>query len=520
MSKAFRTRAIMPNESVRVEASPWTESAWALWRHVNARSAIRAQMLRLAGFCALLLSALASTARAQDASPSESPEQEGASTSETATPEAPAAPADAPVESPLPSVSAESGDFEVGFSASDGVYVRTRDRSWSIHLGLFFQFRLSVSSTPDPSRQFEFVPVTERFYLQGSIIQPWIRYFFQTEFAGQTSPAPAASVSAPNAAPAPAPRLLDFWVEAQPFDWLGARVGVMRPPMSRHWITGLQRQLMLDRSDSNLFFRTHGTIVGGSDPPPPADPAVDPTLTPALTVPWDRDVGAYVFGTPLSGVFEYYVGVFNGNGFLFGRNNQASAMPLVRFVVNPLGAVAYDETPAVSNPHQPPKVSIAASGYYNRPHVDYSLLDPAMPTPMQRIGNEEHFTFEADATLQIESVYVSGELYYRNRQTIDGSRHHELGGMLMAGWMFFAPYLEVAARASFVDPNLSTDANFRQIYDLALNGYVAGNNLRAQLRYTVSINDAPLGGGVPGAFIVIPPGTVVHTGSLWAQLYF
>lgn len=398
---------------------------------------------------------------------------------------APPATADAPpsvaVPSPLPSVVATSGDFEAGFTGSDGAYLRTRDRAWSIRLSLLWQFRGSVSSTPDPSRELEFVPVLERFALQGTLAFPWVRYFFQTEFAGQANPYP-------NAPVAEAPRLLDMWVEAQPHEAFGVRVGLMRPAFTRSWITGLQRMLMLDRTDANLFFRTHGVFSSGLVG---AGGSVAGT---APTVPWDRDIGAMVFGTPGDGVFEYYVGVFNGNGFLFGRNEALSAMPMVRLVVNPLGRVAYDETPAVSNPHQPFRFQIGLAGYYN--HYRATFTDPTVVGAMPEVRDEEQYTAAADITLQVESVYLTTELYYRNRRTVDGARHDEVGAMGMAGWMFVAPYLEAAARFSIVDPNVSIGGDFRGIYDIGVNVYPAGNNLRLEARYTVSLNDATVLGGV------------------------
>ena len=135
-----------------------------------------------------------------------------------------------------------------------------------------------------------------------------------------------------------------------------------------------------------------------------------------------------------------------------------------------------------------------------------------------------------DATTQLESVYLTGEIYYRNRQVVDGTRHDELGGMAMAGWMFWAPYLELAARVSMIDPNLSRAGDFRQVYDVGLNVYPAANNLKLELRYTLAINDAATQGGVPNDVplavsgpvspVTIPAGEPVHTVGLWGQLYF
>lgn len=416
-------------------------------------------------------------------------------------------------DSPLPSAVATAGDVEIGFTPSDGAFLRTRDRAWSLRIGVLAQLRFSASSTPDPSRQIEFVPVMARLYLQGTLVEPWIRYYFQTEFAGQQAP--------PATGPVPAtPRILDVWAEAQPHEAIGVRAGVMRPPFSRSWITGLNRMILFDRTEANAFFRSHGAAPLGA--------ATHGELAAPL---WDRDIGAYLFGAPASGLFEYYLGVFNGNGFLFGRNTAPNAMPMIRLAVNPLGRVAYDETPAVSDPHQPFRFQVAVGGYYDQPRIEYASTDPMTMMPVILAATEEQIGFEADATVQFESVYLSGEVYYRNRRTVDGSRHDELGAMGVAGWMFWAPYLELAARFSLIDPDLSTPGTFRQTYDAGLNFYGAGNALKLELRYTLAISDADFrAGGVPNDVpgytgppispVTIPGGLAVHTVGLWGQLYF
>lgn len=424
----------------------------------------------------------ASTVDAPATSPSAGPETEDAARGEAS--------------SPLPSATATEGDFEIGFTASDGAYLRTRDRAWALRVGLLWQFRATFSSTPDPSREVELVPVLSRFYFQGSVAQPWIRYFAQVELAGQQNPYPVAPVPE-------SPRLLDWWIEAQPHEAFGVRAGMMRPFFTRSWITGLQRMTLFDRTDANLFFRNHGVAIGGSMA----------GTTPA--VPWDRDIGITLFGTPADGVVEYYVGVFNGNGFLLGRNEADSVMPMVRLALSPLGRVAYDETPAVSSPHQPFRLQLGIAGYYN--HYRALYVDPTMT---QQTGHEEQWTFGSDLTVQFESVYLSAEVYYRNRLTVDGARHDERGAMGIASWMFWAPYLEAALRFSLIDPSLAATADLRQVYDIGLNVYPAGNNLRLGVRYTASLNDAAFLGGSPGAVITVPAGTLVHSVGLWAQLYF
>ena len=419
----------------------------------------------------------AGDAALMDAAPTDAAPTDAAPTEETA--------------SVLPAATAAAGDFEVGFTPSSGAYIRTHDRSWELRIGLLWQFRASFSSTPDPSREVEFVPVSGRFLFAGNVAQPWIHYFVQVEMTGQQNPYPAA----PGVE---APRLLDYWLEAQPHEAFGVRVGMMRPPMSRSWIAGLNRQALFDRSDANGYFRNHGEAPSGSVPGTNPEVAAD------------RDIGVMVFGTPGDGIFEYYAGIYNGNGYLLGRNANNSVMPLVRFAANPLGRMTYDETGALGNPHQPFRMQVGVSGYYN--HYGVTYTDPTDPTMSPTAGTEEQYTLEGDLSAQFESVYLTTELYYRNRLTADMNRHDEVGATGIASWMFLHPYLEAAVRFSLVDPNLANAGDFRQAYDVGINVYPAGNNLRFGLRYTASLNDAIAG--------PVPAGTLVHTVSLWSQLSF
>ncbi|MDP3277427.1 MAG: hypothetical protein Q8Q09_19725 [Deltaproteobacteria bacterium] len=396
---------------------------------------------------------------------------------------------------------AAESPYEAGISPSEGAFVRTRDRAWSMRMGVLTQVRFSASSTPDPSRALEFVPVLGRLILQGTVGAPWLRYFTQIEFAGQQSPAAMGPVP-------PSPRLLDVYFEAQPTDAFGVRAGLTRVPISRQWIIGLHKTLLFDRSDANLFFRNHGPVAQGS-----------PAGTP-LMPPWDRDIGAYVFGTPFNGKLEYFAGIFNGNGALFGRNNQPWLMPAARIAINPLGRMAAEETTALSNAHQPLRLQFAASAFYNQ-YGTTRTPDATMPTVIER-DREGQLMVELEATMHVAGVYLSAEGYARDRHTSGpngfDNRHMELGTTVTAGWMFVPQRLELAARASVVHTNMSVVASNRQSYDLALNGYVFGNNLKLQLRYTAALSDAPLMGGIPSEMISIPGGLLVHTVGLWSQL--
>ena len=92
--------------------------------------------------------------------------------------------------------------------------------------------------------------------------------------------------------------------------------------------------------------------------------------------------------------------------------------------------------------------------------------------------------------------------------------------MATLGWMFFAPYLEMATRASFVDPQVGATRDVRRVYDVELNYYHLGNNAKLGLRYSLGHNQMPSPGGAPGLPFTVPANETIHTASLLTQVYF
>lgn len=387
-------------------------------------------------------------------------------------------------------------EMSAGFNREEGAFLRSTDSRFSLRIGALLQTRLSASTTSDPSRKFEAVPIFGRFYLQGSVGEPWLRYFVQTELVGQQSPYPVAPI-------APAPRLLDAWVEVQPASWFGLRLGAMRPVFTRSWIVGIQKALLFDRTEANAFFRTHGPLLQASAP------GTQPT------VPWDRDIGVQVSGAPFGGILEYAIGVFNGNGFMLGRNADPGVMPVARIAINPLGQVSYEETTAAANPDSPLGIQLGVAAYENRYNVD---VVNGQGTAL--LGTEEQKTIGTDLTIYGATVHFSAEGYLRSRRTAIGARHQERGLMATLGWMFFAPYLEMATRASFVDPQVGATRDVRRVYDVELNYYHLGNNAKLGLRYSLGHNQMPSPGGAPGLPFTVPANETIHTASLLTQVYF
>ncbi|AKF04038.1 porin [Sandaracinus amylolyticus] len=374
----------------------------------------------------------------------------------------PASAVPAPPPSDPLTLHATAPGVELGFSPDEGAFVRNADRSFSLQIGLLVQVRYQLSSTPDPARESEFIVRMVRPQLRGTVLAPWIRYVVQAELAGTGA------------------RLLDLQIDVQPHEAIGLRVGQFLTPFSRTFTTPVPRLLFPDFSIANDAFRA------------------------------DRDTGAMIFGTPFDGLFEYDVGVFNGNRIDQGGNDDDEMLYMARLVASPLGRVALDETPALAA-HVPFRVSIGVNGYLGEitrtePRVDATTGLPTTAT----LGIEHQRTLGADVAAQWETLAFQAEIYYRDATLVDGTTRDAIGGYAHLAWMFFRPYLDVAARVSVVDPDLATAGDVLRVVEGLIDFYALGNHLKLQLRYANTTDERQHE----------TARATIHSGTLQTQLAF
>lgn len=353
-------------------------------------------------------------------------------------------------------------DVQLGFSPDEGAYLRTPDRAWSLDIHLLVQFRYQLSSTPEPAAESAFLVRMVRPQLRGTVLAPWIHFFVQPELAGSNA------------------RLLDAQVDLTPHEAIGLRVGQFLTPFSRTFTTPVPRLLFPDFAQANDYFRA------------------------------DRDTGAMVYGKPLEARLEYYVGVFNGNGIDRGGNDDERMMYMARLVASPLGAVSQDETPQLGA-HTPFRFSIGVNGYLGEATRSADVLDPVTGTTTTTRSLEESQTFGADLQVRWDTLSLQAEVYYRATHFADGRENDALGGYAHAAWMFWWPWLEVAARVSVLDTNLATGADLQTVCEGMLSVYGLGNHLKLNLRYSATIQEQTTR---------VPGGTPVHAGTAQLQLMF
>ena len=312
-------------------------------------------------------------------------------------------------------------------SVDRGLGATTADGSLSVALHFFTQLRLDEVIS-DSVNTPEFRVVMARPSVRGALFRRWIQYFIQAELAGK------------NAA------LLDAELTFAPTPAIGLRVGQFLTPFSREFQVPPFRLLFPDFSPSNIFFRDN------------------------------RDLGAMIFGLPWQGRFEYYAGVFNGNGI-----NQAPGgariLGIARLAANVFGKHLYTETPELDDTQT--QLSVGLSASYGR----HDLPVPASAPVGTQAEVAPYANLGLDASLHAGPCSAQGEGYLRWQQLSGDATSWSAGGYLQGSCFVYRRALQLAARSDVIDASVQTHAGLRLQGEGMLVYYVRGNHLKAQLRY-------------------------------------
>jgi hypothetical protein len=287
--------------------------------------------------------------------------------------------------------------------------------------------------------------------LKGHLIRPWIRYFIQPELATK------------------APRFLDLQIDIMPIDEIGLRFGQFLTPYSRTFLTPIPLLQFPDFSAANTYFRT------------------------------DRDTGAMLLGMPFKGYMEYYLGVFNGNGIDQGLKDNTNMMYEARLVANPLGKVAYNETPSLTGP-VPFRMAIGLDGFMSTvtPTTTVAVL-PAGTTAAATAPTNLDVKDISGATYDLKSAGADIALYYdqftffvegywrrKTPQVATGTpvRQDSWGTTVQTGYFVLPRMLELGARFSYIDLDTTKSNDTIRTYEGLVTYYLHGNQAKFHLRYS------------------------------------
>jgi phosphate-selective porin len=239
--------------------------------------------------------------------------------------------------------------------------------------------------------------------MSGKIYSDRVRYRLQLEAA------PSATSGAAS--------LLDGYFDAQLFSWMKLRLGQMKVPYSRQFLTS-SAELQFPDTSSVVDAFIGGRELGG-------------LVT--FSVPGDR--------------VELSAAIFNGNGLNRPTNDNSDHLFAARLAGNLIGKVPYGEADldrsqaglaaglsAMQNTRNPLKAVVGAGGL-PVDQLQASLTDD---------------TLGADAAFRWQGLYATAEYHWRRTRSASAYQHAR-GAFVQAGYLVLDDW-ELAARGGVLTP--------------------------------------------------------------------
>ena len=197
-----------------------------------------------------------------------------------------------------------------------------------------------------------------------------------------------------------------------------------------------------------------------------------------------RDVGLMAWGSfgpsKVRDLFEYRVGVFNGQGRSVYTNVDNKFQKDFRFMVSPWGSAGYDEdTPDVT---EKPKLSLA---------FDYEENDGRLKNKdgVYTLGNE-YQTRGYDLMFKYWRVTAYGEYFDRDLTTFEDRQTASTGVNAQVGFLVIPRRCEVFLGYWGFDPSSNQRVNAQIERGVGVNWYFSGNNSKLQADYRRLHDDA------------------------------
>ncbi len=355
-----------------------------------------------------------------------------------------------------------ASNLQTGWEKNTGFYGKSADGNFSIALGGYLQVRYTYadadtsegsSSTSSLDPMFGFLLSSQpsfgsgdasdisiergRFRVSGNIIDPTIKYFMQIETAGSAA------------------ALLDYYIDYTRFDPFNVRMGQYKVPFGRQQLTSASKLTFMDR--------TRPTNA----------------LTPG------RNGGAGVMahgdlGGDNDDLFEYYAGVFNGEGINTSGNDGPGLLGAARVAVNPLGAYGYEESDLSRS--EDLRLTFGAGIVYD---ADDNVTVPVVGP----VGDVDTTTWGIDAGAKWSGLAIQAEYMMANFDPdVSGSSDFDVTGWYaQAGYLIPETDFEVAARYGMLTDDDGffggSDNDFDE-WSLGANYYFSGHNAKLQADWT------------------------------------
>ncbi len=317
--------------------------------------------------------------------------------------------------------------------------------------------------------------MTLRPILEGNIYRKWIRYWTSLELASNPV------------------YLLDSYVEIQPVDAIGVRLGQQWTPFSRHEAINGPHQLLMPEWDAVSDYFWTG-----------------------------RDKGATLFGSFADQKIDYAIGAYLGNPLRQFTTIRGNYMFVARLGLSPNGPVgseyAYADDESAPAPF---RWAIGINGATSKVTPATENFNPStfkfdvVPTNVTNINH----TLGADVFVQSSRVVALAEGYVRRTDpNSTGADYTSIGGFAQAGVLVYERKVDVAARFSWADVNLDADHDAAFGIEAASSWYFHAPNVVFKLRYGYGSQMSPLDGSTTAsgaAPLILAPG---HLHVMTAQI--
>jgi hypothetical protein len=353
-----------------------------------------------------------------------------------------------------------------GWIPGQGFVLRSADGE-DYRLRLRLQSAIRAQVAIDGKAQLTDPFMTLRPIAEGNIYKPWIRFWTSLELAANPV------------------FLLDAYVEVQPEEAIGVRLGQQWTPFSRHQALS---------GPMGLLF-----------------PEWDPVAAYFWT---GRDKGATLFGTFLDKTLDYALGGFMGVPLRQFETIRGNYQFIARIGLCPNGPVgseyAYAEDPdkpadfgyAIGLNGATSKINAAIENF--NPSTFSFEVTPSANTKTEQLGGADFF-------LQSRRIVFLTEGYIRRTDPHAGQpKDTSVGAWGQLGVLLWERKLDVAARLSWIDVNIERSHDQAFGIEGATSWYFHAPNVVFKLRYGYGSQQTPPDSRTTsgGAQLILEPGPI------------
>jgi len=191
-----------------------------------------------------------------------------------------------------------------------------------------------------------------------------------------------------------------------------------------------------------------------------------------------RDIGAMIHLQTLDGVYQFYSGLFTGNGINV-KNDDAEGEPLVvaRAEFQPLGQLAKTEGDIERSVE--PQMLLGGNMAYSE-DADYSADKPEY---LRTIPGKK-LLYGVDATLKHKGFFFTAEIHRADLNPQVGVDFVAGGYVAQAGYYFPHLKLEPCLRYDVFDPSDQIEHNSEKSITYGLNLFPSGHQVKLMLNYS------------------------------------